>query len=81
MRYEFKMPPQDAGSLPAYLSRELAAIADALGGRMDRLSLVPLSVAPKKPRAGDVVFADGANWNPGGGAGVYAFSGAAWVKL
>lgn len=81
MAYQFKMPPQDAASLPAYLARELSAIADALNGRMDRLSLVPQSVAPKKSRAGDLACADGTNWNPGAGAGVYSFNGTTWTKL
>lgn len=81
MRYEFRFPPQDVQSLPAYLSRELSAIADAIGGRADRISLVPQAVAPGKPRTGDVAYANGTNWNPGGGAGVYVFNGTTWVKL
>lgn len=36
---------------------------------------------PKKPREGMIVAADGTNWNPGGGKGVYAYLGTAWVKL
>lgn len=82
MRYEFKMPPQDPKSLPAYLSSELFAIAQALTGRADRLSLVPQAAAPGRPRTGDIAYADGSGWNPGGtGAGVYAFNGTTWVKL
>lgn len=82
MRYDFKLPPQDLKSLPAYLSSELYAISQAIGGRVDRLSLVPQAVAPGKPRTGDVAYADGTNWNPGGtGAGPYCFNGTTWVKL
>lgn len=30
-------------------------------------------VAPKKPRKGQVVYADGTNWNPGSGEGLYVY--------
>jgi len=35
---------------------------------------------PGKPREGQVVYADGTDWNPGQGAGVYVYSGSAWTK-
>jgi len=36
-----------------------------------------------KPRAGDIRYADGSDWNPGGtGEGIYFFNSSdAWVKL
>lgn len=40
-----------------------------------------LNVAPDKPRDGMLVVADGTNWNPGAGAGIYLRIGAAWTKL
>lgn len=42
------------------------------------------TVAPTKPRDGDVRYAQGApGWNPGSGVGVYYYKGAtsAWVFL
>jgi len=40
-------------------------------------------VLKDKPRAGDIRYADGSDWNPGGtGEGIYFYnSSAAWVKL
>ena len=40
-------------------------------------------VAPDRPRGGDIRYADGSNWNPGSGEGIYFFneSTTAWVKL
>ncbi len=32
-------------------------------------------------RKGMIAYADGTNWNPGAGEGVYYYNGAAWVKL
>lgn len=40
-----------------------------------------LDVAPTKPREGMIYGADGTNWNPGTGKGIYAYYGGAWVKL
>ncbi len=37
--------------------------------------------APAKLEEGMVVFADGTDWNPGSGQGIYAYYGGAWVKL
>lgn len=37
-------------------------------------------VTPEKPRAGQVEYADGTQWNPGSGEGLYRFNLAgAWV--
>lgn len=38
-------------------------------------------VEPFRPREGQLVFADGTDWNPGGGAGYYERVGGAWNKL
>lgn len=38
-------------------------------------------VAPDKPREGMVRLADGTNWNPGTGQGVYCYYNSTWNKL
>lgn len=40
-----------------------------------------LHAEPSKPRDGDLARADGTDWNPGAGAGLYQYQGVAWVKL
>lgn len=45
------------------------------------LQLAKSNVAPAKPREGMVVLADGTDWNPGGGQGVYCFYNSTWNKL
>lgn len=47
----------------------------------DLVHLDTTTVAPTKPRAGDVRLADGTNWDPGSGAGFYGYYGGAWSKL
>jgi hypothetical protein len=36
---------------------------------------------PPKPRTGMVVLADGTDWDPGSGAGVYCYYDGSWNKL
>jgi hypothetical protein len=46
--------------------------------------LVPLNAEPPKPRNGMVVYADGSDWDPDGGAdgpGVFAYVNGAWERL
>ena len=62
--------------------RELDRVSQATRGAAPFLQLQVLAVAPDKPRQGMVAYANGVEWNPGAtGAGVYAYSGAAWIKL
>lgn len=72
--------PSDIRDLPRYVEVELYKIKKALDililGHLDKTY-----VAPPKPRDGDIRYADGTEWNPGSGVGVYYYNGSAWVKL
>ena len=46
-----------------------------------RLRFVPLHAAPLRPRVGDVVYADGSDWDPGSGEGLYVYTSGGWVAL
>lgn len=78
--------PNDPGasiepdSIMRYLRRELQAIATEFEAATS-MQLRILYSEPVKPRAGLLVYADGTEWDPGSGAGVYVYSGSAWVKL
>lgn len=41
----------------------------------------PYHANPTDPQEGMVVWADGTNWDPGSGAGLYEYRGGAWHKL
>ena len=74
--------PDDAAEMQRFFSSELHKIATAITG----LSLGHLdktTVVPPKPRDGDIRYADGINWNPGSGTGVYYYKAAAssWIFL
>lgn len=62
--------PNDPAQLRRYLDTELNRIASALQ-MMASLHLDPAAAAPAKAVRGDIAYADGANWDPGGGEGFY----------
>ncbi len=47
----------------------------------DFIHLQEFNAVPLRPRTGLTVLADGTNWDPGSGQGVYTYYGATWNKL
>jgi len=62
------------------MADELRRIATGIN-TVNNLALVPLAAEPARYSEGDVVYADGTNWNPGSGAGAYIRSASAWVAM
>ena len=78
--YAPNTPPNDPAELQRFLFDELKKISVAING----LALGHLdqsTVAPSKPRDGDLRYADGTLWNPGSGRGVYCYYASAWHFL
>lgn len=75
------VPPQDLERLSGYLMEELLQISAALRMVEEGRFLPLLAVAPGKPREGMLAVADGVNWNPGSGKGLYEFRSGSWAKL
>ena len=65
----------------AATGEEFQKVAQALDTPNQMLQLQTLYAAPEKFREGAIVLADGTTWDPGSGAGVYAYFGATWNKL
>lgn len=57
----------------AWTHQALHNLAFQLNNGVPRLRFVDQNTPLEKPRDGDVVFADGTNWNPGSGKGFYGF--------
>ena len=81
IRYAKSPVPSNPEDIPAYLQSELdkisAVITNIAEGHFD-----VSNVEPTKKRAGDVRYADGSDWNPGSGQGLYLYlSTGAWSKL
>ena len=80
--YEPGPPPTNQEDMGIYVVNELKRLANVvLNQAIFRLERT--HVAPDRPRGGDIRYADGSNWNPGSGEGIYFFneSTTAWVKL
>ena len=73
--------PADTSELSEFLKLELLTISREIAEKKPFMLLQNLNKAPDKPRDGMIVKADGTNWNPGSGAGVYAFDGSVWNFL
>ncbi len=66
--------------LRGWISNELIRVANAFSTE-SQTTILPLSTAaPAKPQLGQIVFADGTNWNPSAGRGLYYYDGG-WVHI
>lgn len=63
-----------------WLNNELQRISQAIDGGLAREADM-LNEEPSKPFDGLIVGADGTNWNPGSGQGIYVYYASAWHKL
>jgi hypothetical protein len=80
-RYTKAPVPSTPEELPSYLQAELDKLATVISNIADG-HFDTSNVAITKPRAGDMRYADGTNWNPGAGEGLYIYlSNGAWSKL
>lgn len=80
-RYTKAPVPSTPEELPSYLQAELDKLSTVINNIADG-HFDTSNVAITKPRAGDVRYADGTNWNPGSGEGLYLYlSTGAWSKL
>ena len=82
MAYTPTVLPQNPAGLARYVELELSKVADAFDN-VEGAIMLELNVEPDKRRNGMLRFADGVNWNPGSGRGIYWYDGdaAAWVFL
>lgn len=72
--------PENPAEAMAHLHSELTKLQYTFRELQESLYKI-LKAAPAKPREPMYAFADGTNWNPGAGRGLYLYTGGAWVKL
>lgn len=73
------VPTEVGFRLLDWLRREFQAVKAGID--QFQPDLTPLPAAPDRPKEGMLRYADGTNWNPGSGKGVYVYDGSTWVKL
>tara|TARA_A200000159_G_scaffold133039_1_gene130943 strand:+ start:4202 stop:4453 length:252 start_codon:yes stop_codon:yes gene_type:complete len=64
-----------------WISNELVRVANAFTTESQTTTIPVLSAAPAKPQIGQIVFADGSNWNPNSGRGLYYYDTGGWVHI
>jgi hypothetical protein len=76
------------GPVPIFDNPELQQFADIVWEKLQDLeSLVnyleieEVHYEPEAAVEGMMVYADGTDWDPGSGQGLYRWSGTAWVKI
>lgn len=82
MTYQPQKAPaiETVEELRRYLDDELRAIAR----EMETPEFVVFQVRhvePTRPAAGMIAFADGTDWDPGSGRGLYEYRTSSWQKL
>tara|TARA_R110002012_G_C11524410_1_gene599827 strand:+ start:603 stop:863 length:261 start_codon:yes stop_codon:yes gene_type:complete len=81
LRFDPTFCPTQIEEIPRFIDAmflEIRTVLDLVrDGHLD-----VLNVEPSDPQQGDIRYADGSNWNPGSGEGIYFYNAAgAWVKL
>lgn len=72
-QYQPATPPDQPELLPSYLRDEFIKIASAI--RLLSDGHIDVTYAnPNRPRAGDIRYADGMQWDPGSGEGLYRYN-------
>ena len=81
--YEPGPLPEEVEDLGMYVVTELKRLGDTMFNQAT-FRLERVHAEPERPREGDVRYADGTDWNPGFGEGIYFFkkgSPGSWVLL
>lgn len=80
MRYTpAQATPKDLPNLIRYLFRELVRVAQAINTLP--ANAPTLNVEPERPAEGDFIIADGTDFDPGSGNGLYIRLNGAWVFI
>ena len=81
IRYTTGIIPSEPEAVPQALYNELNKIRLVLDAIVEALPIEERNAAPDKYYNGMLVRADGTNWNPGSGQGVYCYYNSAWNYL
>ena len=74
--------PENPKDFQVWMLTEIRRLADAMSElETDTVLLKEWNVVPSKLYNGLIAYADGTNWDPGSGRGVYAYESGSWVKL
>ena len=82
MAFDVSVIPEVDSILKNYLIDLEHRISEAFRvGEFETINISEINRELDKPRDGDVINADGVNYNPGSGKGLYYFDGTTYTKL
>lgn len=83
MTFEARQVPAttSVAELAAFVGIEFRRLQQSLATEQDYAHLRTLHAAPTRPREGMLAVADGTDWDPGAGAGLYIYRSGSWVRL
>lgn len=74
--------PSTFPGLRGWIGTQLELLAQVIRvPEVRSVQLEPQAAEPAKYQEGLIVYADGSNWDPGSGAGVYVRGSSSWSKL
>lgn len=82
-QYQPQMPPAGM-EYGGYMFQEFQRIANVLELLAQGFFFEVATAEPEKPRTGMLQFADGTNWDPGSGRGIYYYDAEqtpSWIKI
>ena len=74
----FLIQPQQNSELERWMQAQFARFEKYI---TNKLHIQTWTVEPLNPKEGDIVIADGTEWDPGAGGGFYGYRDGAWEKL
>lgn len=80
MTFKVQPAPTNIENVAKWTEEQLRKVVDNLD-LVDNITLKELHVEPDKPRNGQIILADGTDFDPGSGAGFYGRSAGVWVLL
>ncbi len=81
MPYFVSAVPYELEDLVRWLEDELSTVDQAVTSGRAILNFVPLHAPNPKPQIGNITYADGVDWNPGQGEGLYVYTSTGYQKL
>lgn len=79
--YTPRIVPGEADDLPRFFRDELNFISRGISGARSYIVLSALHAEPKTVVEDMLVQADGTDWNPGSGRGLYQYRSGSWVFI
>lgn len=80
MAFQPRNVPGDPRDLPSFLGQEFLNVSKATAEMERVLQMQVLHAPPKRYTEPALCFADGTDWNPGAGKGLYVYYDGSWKK-